>query len=145
MKNVNKIIYDNSYDIGVISLQMDFAAVRMASDSDFQALGIRRRGEILALRSFVLSDEENLETEKKGKKRKLLELTKQLASKSLKKKPGSPGLKGKLSEDAGIEIPPTQRLKKIQIGWMHYNEKDRRYVAVRLAKGGGTRKSIFTP
>lgn len=75
---------------------MDFAAVRMASDSDFQALGIKRRGDTLALRSFVLSDEENLETEKEAKKRKLLELTKQLASKSLKKKPGSPGLKGKL-------------------------------------------------
>ena len=75
---------------------MDFAAVRMASNSDFQALDIRRRGDTLALRSFVLSDEENLETEKEAKKRKLLELTKQLASKSLKKKPGSPGLKGKL-------------------------------------------------
>ena len=56
---------------------MDFAAVRMAIDSDFQALGIRRRGDILALRSFVLSDKENLETEKEAKKKKLLELTKQ--------------------------------------------------------------------
>ena len=79
MKNVNGIIYDNR------SLQMDFAAVRMASDSDFQALGIRRRGDILALKSFVLSAEEN-QREKEGKKRKLLELTKQLASKSLKRK-----------------------------------------------------------
>ena len=75
---------------------MDFAAVGMASDSDFQALDIRRRGDTLALRSFVSSDEENLETEKEAKKRKLLELTKLLAFKSLKKKPGSPGLKGKL-------------------------------------------------
>ena len=111
----------------------------MASTSDFHALGIRRRRDILALRSFVLSDEEN-KSKKEGKKRKLLGLTKQLASKSLKKKPGSLGLKGKLSEDAGREIPTTQRLKKIQIGWMHYNEKDRCYVAVRMAKGGGTRE-----
>ena len=58
----------------------------------------------------------------------------------MKKKPGSPSLKGKLSEDAGKETPPTQCLKKIQIGWMLYNEKDRRYVAVRMAKGGGTRE-----
>ena len=119
---------------------MDFAAVRMASDSDFQALGIRRRGDIIALRTFVLSDEDYLETEKEAKKRKLPELTKQLASKSLKKKPGTPGLKGKLSEDAGRVMPRTQRLKKIQIGWMHYNEKDRRFVAVCMTKGGGTRE-----
>ena len=73
MKNVNVIIYDNSYnDIGAISLQMDFAAIRIASDSDFQVLGVRRRGDILALRSFVLSDEETLKQKRKGRKENFL-------------------------------------------------------------------------
>lgn len=117
-------------------LQMDFTAVRMASDYDFQALGLPKRGDILALRSFVLGDE------KEAKKRKLLELTKQVSSKSSKKKTSSAGSRGiKSSQDETSS--PTQRLKRIQIGWMHFNDKESRYVAVRTAKGGGTREVSF--
>ena len=36
--------------------------------------------------------------------------------------------------------PQCNGQKNIQIGWMCYNEKDSRYVAVRMAKGGGTRE-----
>jgi len=50
---------------------MDFTAVRMAIDGDFQALGLVRRGDILALRSFVPSTDEA----KEERKSKLLQLT----------------------------------------------------------------------
>ena len=35
-------------------------------------------------------------------------------------------------------------LKKIQLGWLHYDEKQKRFVAVRQTKGGGTRDVNFT-
>ena len=37
-------------------------------------------------------------------------------------------------------------LKKIQLGWLHYDEKQKRFVAVRQTKGGGggTRDINFT-
>ena len=117
--------------------QMDFTAVRMASDYDFHALGLTRRGDILALRSFVLGDE------KEAKKRKLLELTKQLSAKSTKKKTGSAGPRGTMKSSQDETSSPTQRLKRIQIGWMHFNDKENRYVSVRMAKGGGTREVSF--
>ena len=72
---------------------MDSTAVRMASDKDFQALGLQRRGDILALRSFVSSGA--ADEEKEGKKRKLLLLSKQLGSKSTKKKTSSSSPRGK--------------------------------------------------
>jgi len=50
---------------------MDFTAVRMATDGDFQALGLVRRGDILALRSFVPSTDKA----KEERKSKLLQLT----------------------------------------------------------------------
>lgn len=132
-KNVmNNIVF-------IVPLQMDFAAVRMASDKDFQALGLRRRGDILALRSFVLNDVDGHDTEKEGRKRKLLELQKQLDSKSTKKK--AVIRRRQSSED--VSPLPTQRSKKIQIGWMHFNDKEKRFVAVRMAKGGGTREVSF--
>jgi len=36
-----------------------------------------------------------------------------------------------------------QCLKRIQIGWMHFNDKENCYIAVRMAKGGGTREVSF--
>ena len=34
---------------------MDFTAIRSASYKDFEALGLKRRGDVLALKSFVSS------------------------------------------------------------------------------------------
>lgn len=33
--------------------------------------------------------------------------------------------------------------KKIQLGWLHFDEKQKRFVAVRQTKGGGTRNTHF--
>ena len=118
-------------------LQMDFMAVRMASDHDFQALDLIKRGDILALHSFILGDE------KEAKKRKVLELTKQLNSKSSKKKTGSAGPRGIMKSSQDETSSPTQRLKRIQIGWMHFNDKESHYVAVHMAKGGSTKEVSF--
>ena len=104
---------------------------------DFHALGLTRRGDILALPSFVLGDE------KEAKKRKLLELTKQLSSKQTKKKTGCTGRQGTKKSSQDETSSPTQHLKRIQIGWMHYNDKENRYVAVHMGKGGGTREVSF--
>ena len=117
--------------------------MQMASDQDFQSLGLTRRGDILALRSFVLTDVDDPDKEKEGKKRKLLELTKQLASKSTKKKTGSPSPRGTVRSLEDDSPSLTQRSKRIQIGWMHFNDKEKRYVAVCMAKGGGTRELSF--
>ena len=58
----------------------------MADNYDFHALGLTRRGDILALCLFVLG------VEKKAKKRKVLELTKPLSFKLTKKKTSLPSL-----------------------------------------------------
>ena len=117
---------------------MDFTAIRSASDKDFEALGLKRRGDVLALKSFVSSGgvDGGKNEERSEKKRKLLELSKQLVKKSSKGK-------AKTQETPSSKErkhPQKSALKKIQVGWHHYNEDLKRHVAVRLAKGGGTRE-----
>ena len=64
---------------------MDLTAVRMASDGDFQAFGLVRRGDILALRSFVPSTDK----EKEERKSKLLKRTHLRGTTSRKSKAAS--------------------------------------------------------
>ena len=112
--------------------------MRMATDGDFQALGLVRRGDILALKSFVPSADKA----KEERKSKLLKLTHLLGTTSRKSKAASSRGKFCLSDDYP-QSPPckkTQTSKKIQIGWQHYSENEMRYVSVRLVKGGGTRE-----
>ena len=117
---------------------MDFTAVRMATDGDFQALGLVCQGDILALRSFVPSTDKA----KEERKSKLLILTHLLGTTPRKSKAASS--RGKFSSsDDYPQSPPckkTQTSKKIQVGWQHYSENEKRYVSVRLVKGGGTRE-----
>lgn len=35
--------------------------------------------------------------------------------------------------------------KRVQLGWLHYSDKQKRYVAVRQNKGGGTRDICDPP
>lgn len=117
---------------------MDFTAIKSASDKDFDALGLKRRGDVLALRAFVSSSvlDGGKNEERSEKKRKLLELSKQLEKKSSKMKAKTQVTPP--SKDS--KRPQKSPLKKIQVGWHHYNEDLKRHVAVRLAKGGGTRE-----
>ena len=112
--------------------------MRMAADGDFQALGLVRRGDILALRLFVPSTDKAKEEQKS----KLLKLTHSLGTTSRNYNVAS--TRGKFCpSDDYPQSPPckkTQTSKKIQIGWQHYSENKKRYVSVRLVKGGATRK-----
>ena len=116
---------------------MDFTAVRMATDKDFQALGLQRRGDILALRSFALS---GTDKEKEGHKRKLLELSKQVGSKSTRSKTATSDPTKKFQSSEEDDPLPVRSSKKVQVGWQHFNNQENRYVGVRMVKGGGTRE-----
>ena len=110
---------------------MDYLAVNGASDEQLTELGPLRRGDLLSLRSFV---NEKLRGESRDeKKRKLLNLL----QKKVKSK------KKKVEEKASTEPGPSNQIKdghrKVQFGWLHYDPQQKRYVGVRLAKGGGTR------
>ena len=99
---------------------MDFTAVRMAADGDFQAVGLVRWGDILALRSFVPSTDKAKEEQKS----KLLKLTHPLGTTSRNYNVASSRGKFCPSDDYP-QSPPckeTQTSKKIQIGWQHYSE-----------------------
>ena len=108
--------------------------MRMATDKDFQALGLVRRGDILALRSFVPSTDKV----KEERKSKLLKLTHLLGTTSRKSNVTSSRGKFCPSDDYPQSPPCIKTSKKIQIGWQHYSENEKRYVSVRLVKGGGT-------
>ena len=115
---------------------MDFTAIKSASDKDFESLGLKRRGDMLALRTFASSTVDGRRNEERSeKKRKLLELTKQLGKRSSKMKAKTQATLSPRDSNH----PQKPALKKIQVGWHHYNADLKRHVAVRLAKGGGTR------
>lgn len=112
--------------------------MRMATDGDFRALGLVCQCDILALRSFVPSTDKA----KEERKSKLLKLTHLLGTTPRKSKAASS--RGKFSpSDDYPQSPPckkTQTSKKIKVGWQHCGENEKRYVSVRLVKGGGTRE-----
>lgn len=99
----------NWFDSTVFSM-VNFTAVRMATDGDFQALGLVCQGYILALRSFVPSTDKA----KEERKSKLLKLTHLLGT-TWKSKAASS--RGKFSpSDDYPQSPPckkTQTSKKI--------------------------------
>ena len=49
------------------------------------------------------------------------------------------GTKRKPQLQTGSKKQKHKSSKKVQVGWMHYNEGQQRYVPVRMAKGGGAR------
>ena len=108
----------------------------------FPSLGLVCQGDILALRSFVPSTDKA----KEERKSKLLKLTHLLGTIPRKSKAASSRGKFSLSGDYP-QSPPCKKIqtsKKIQVGWQHYGENEKRYVSVRLVKGGGTRGN-FSP
>ena len=100
---------------------MDFYAVDKASERHLKELGLQKQGDIVALQGFVR--EQITSGEREDKKRKLLSLFTGKATKKVKK------------TDENSEAQ-----RNIEFGWLHFDLKRRRYVSVRTAKGGGTRK-----
>ena len=75
--------------------------------------------------------------EKQEREKRKLKLIEQLKSDQSSK---SSGPKRKMESSQTRKVKQRSRSsKKVQIGWMHYNENQERYVAVRMSKGGGTR------
>lgn len=116
---------------------MDVVAVQQASDSDLEMLGLTRRGDLLALRSYVEATGSSSDAceERKAKKIKLLQLAKDIKT---SKKEGN---------STSSILPKTTTInkekhcsRKIQIGWLHYSSREKRYIFVRYNKGGGSRE-----
>lgn len=110
---------------------MDYLAVNGASDEQLTELGLLRRGDLLSLRSFV---NEKLQGDSGDeKKRKLLDHLRK------KVKPKKKKAEAKASTEPGPSNQVINGHRKVQFGWLHYDLQQKRYVGVRLAKGGGTR------
>ena len=110
---------------------MDYSAVHGASDEQLTELGPLRRGDLLSLQSFV---NETLRGDSRDeKKRKLLDLLRK------KVKPKKKKAEEKASTEPGPSNQITDGHRKVQFGWLHYDLQQKRYVGVRLSKGGGTR------
>ena len=116
---------------------MDFNAVQFASDKILEEYGLKAAGQRLSLRwfcqtqnqnSFALAGDNNTES-RDARKRRLLEELRNKAKKNA------------TAEKSSKVYPPNhvEKTRKIQLGWMHYNEEKQKYVAVRMASGGGTR------
>ena len=110
-------------------------------------LGLKAKGDIFALKAFCkrrlgkTSDESSQKDEIEEKKRRLVEQLREEKANKKKRRSSS----HKSSKDSEEESPSKKKKKneksrRVQIGWLHYNYKDSRYVAVRTSKGGGTRR-----
>ena len=92
---------------------MDKGAIWEASETDLNQLGLTERGDIIRLKAFAVEKSEN--------KKKL----------------------GELNTNAGKERPICKKSRKekaVTLGWVHYQEGNKKYSAVHLSNGGGTRK-----
>ena len=117
---------------------MDAVAISHASDYTLRGLGLKT-GDILSLKAFVTDSEVNQKNsmEKQEREKRKLELIEQLQSGQGNK---SSGTKRNVGSSQTRNVKQRSRTsKKVQVGWMHYNEDQQRYVAVRMSRGGGTR------
>lgn len=117
---------------------MDAVAISHASDYTLRGLGFKT-GDILSLKAFVADSEVNLKDsmEKQEREKRKLELIEQLQADQSNK---SSGTKRNVESSQARSVKQRSRTsKKVQIGWMLYNEHQQRYAAVRMSKGGGIR------
>jgi hypothetical protein len=114
---------------------MDASAIVHASDQVLRGLGLKT-GDILSLRAYVSEKQDSKkDEERQARKASLIE---QLLEQK-KTTSGGSGTKRKSESQTGSKKQKQKSSKKVQIGWMHYNEEQQRYVPVRMAKGGGAR------
>lgn len=126
---------------------MDAEAICAASDELLVDLGLDAKGDICALKSFccnsgVASKVTDSDTKfKKGensredRKRKLLAILE--AGKKTR-------LKQKKTTEENPKVPVVrEKTRRVQLGWLHFDRKQNRYVPVRTSRGGGTRNIDF--
>lgn len=104
-----------------------------ADDKDLIDLGLTKKGNILSLRAFcnekinVQNAEENM-----NEKKVLLQT---ILDKHKRRKDDYP------NSSINSKRPKTKStMKKVQLGWLHYDKKQVRYVAIQQSRGGGTRE-----
>lgn len=127
---------------------MDCMAAFHSPDSLLVDLGLRAQGDLFSLRAFCkrrlgkTDEESSHKGDIEEKKRRLVEQLRE--EKENKKKRRS--FSHKSTKESDEESSSTKERKKneksrrVQLGWLHYSYKESRYVAVRTAKGGGTRR-----
>ena len=122
---------------------MSISATAHATDKDLRDLGLLKKGDIISLKRYcleVLEDEE-----KKGKHKEKVALLETILeeNKSKRKLEAPTGDSTQLLKNRKKGKPSEKKaLKKIQLCWFHYDEKQKRFLAVGQTKGGGTRDII---
>ena len=123
---------------------MDCIAVSHSPASLLADLGLAAKGDIFALKAFCerrLSCEKAPRQDLEEKKKKLIEQLRQEKNEKKRKRSAS-----QTSTNQEIKSPAKkvkkekEKSRRISIGWLHYSYKESRFVAVRLARGGGTRR-----
>lgn len=115
-----------------LSFQIDVEAVAHASDNELLLLGVYRRF-VLSLRSFS----ERMINESKGEEK--LSEKKLLLRSILEKGKSNRTLKAN-STGRNVDTGLGKRPRKVQNGWLHYDEGKQSFVSVRSKKGGGSRE-----
>ena len=107
---------------------MSISATAHATDQDLKNLGLLTKGNIISLKRYcqeMLKDKEQEERQNNSKRKLEASSDSQLFKKRKK-------------DEASEKAP-----KKTQLGWLHFDEEQKRFVAVRQTKGGGTRDTHF--
>lgn len=115
---------------------MSVIATAHATDEELRALGLSKRGDLIRLRRFCEEKVQESESkERLNEKKDLLEkiLEKNKSKRRLETVSSLPHKRSRR------KAPEGSGTKRVQLGWLHYSDKQKRYVAVRQNKGGGTR------
>ena len=111
-----------------------------ATDESLQDLGLTAKGDIFAVKAFCQRQSkmhQTVEDDYEERKRKLVEELQKGRErvKSRKTKAASNN-----SHSQNTVKKESVKKRKITLGWMHYSTKEKRFITVRLASGGGTRR-----
>ena len=115
---------------------MSVIATAHSTDEELRALGLSKRGDLIRLRRFCLEKvQESENKERLNEKKDLLEkmLEKNKSKRRLETVSSLPHKRSRR------KAPEGSGTKRVQLGWLHYSDKQKRYVAVRQNKCGGTR------
>lgn len=112
----------------VCFFQMDVEAINLASDNELLIMGLDKKGDILSLRSFVQKLIKESKTEERKSEKMSLRHDILLTGKVKK---------GVTQQKDGKSL---EKMRKVQIGWLHFNDERQSFVSVRTAKGRGTRE-----
>ena len=119
---------------------MDVQAIARASDNDLLLLGLEKRGDVLSLRNFVERfSKESMKDQRRSEKMSVLQdfLKNGKGQKSLKSVNATNGTKRSFKQAKESHVG---KMRKVHLGWLHYDEQKQKFVSVRAAKGGGTRE-----